>query len=163
MTNTNTLLYLRFVIGYLGEKSQHGWWQCDFFNPSAKSFLDPLFPRTRSLAQIEGCGAAARLLHDERIGVGKVFHLFRLPEEYEQNFHEQLLAPNAGSGYLDAVDSEGSALAFLEELSDSDSIASGGPVLVGDVSNLSAKGAVCLLYTSPSPRDQRGSRMPSSA
>ena len=25
------------------------------------------------------------------------------------------------------------------------------------------KGRVCLLYTSPSPRDQRGSRMPSSA
>ena len=26
-----------------------------------------------------------------------------------------------------------------------------------------AKGDICLLYTSPSPRDQRGSRMPSSA
>ena len=26
-----------------------------------------------------------------------------------------------------------------------------------------AKAYVCLLYTSPSPRDQRGSRMPSSA
>ena len=26
-----------------------------------------------------------------------------------------------------------------------------------------ALGCVCLLYTSPSPRDQRGSRMPSSA
>ena len=26
-----------------------------------------------------------------------------------------------------------------------------------------AQGRICLLYTSPSPRDQRGSRMPSSA
>ena len=26
-----------------------------------------------------------------------------------------------------------------------------------------APGEICLLYTSPSPRDQRGSRMPSSA
>ena len=26
-----------------------------------------------------------------------------------------------------------------------------------------AAGDICLLYTSPSPRDQRGSRMPSSA
>ena len=25
------------------------------------------------------------------------------------------------------------------------------------------RGGICLLYTSPSPRDQRGSRMPSSA
>ena len=34
-----------------------------------------------------------------------------------------------------------------------------------DSENLKAKGnaEVCLLYTSPSPRDQRGSRMPSSA
>ena len=28
---------------------------------------------------------------------------------------------------------------------------------------LVAEGTICLLYTSPSPRDQRGSRMPSSA
>ena len=27
----------------------------------------------------------------------------------------------------------------------------------------SGKSIICLLYTSPSPRDQRGSRMPSSA
>ena len=29
--------------------------------------------------------------------------------------------------------------------------------------NYTARGNLCLLYTSPSPRDQRGSRMPSSA
>ena len=28
---------------------------------------------------------------------------------------------------------------------------------------LDKDGKICLLYTSPSPRDQRGSRMPSSA
>ena len=30
-------------------------------------------------------------------------------------------------------------------------------------SELRERGLICLLYTSPSPRDQRGSRMPSSA
>ena len=34
-------------------------------------------------------------------------------------------------------------------------------VLVGD--DPASRVYVCLLYTSPSPRDQRGSRMPSSA
>ena len=29
--------------------------------------------------------------------------------------------------------------------------------------SVDANGSYCLLYTSPSPRDQRGSRMPSSA
>ena len=33
--------------------------------------------------------------------------------------------------------------------------------LLGDVDELNSW--ICLLYTSPSPRDQRGSRMPSSA
>ena len=32
-----------------------------------------------------------------------------------------------------------------------------------ELQNLSSLNVVCLLYTSPSPRDQRGSRMPSSA
>ena len=32
-----------------------------------------------------------------------------------------------------------------------------------DISKLRAQSKTCLLYTSPSPRDQRGSRMPSSA
>ena len=32
-----------------------------------------------------------------------------------------------------------------------------------ELSRMGAKISVCLLYTSPSPRDQRGSRMPSSA
>ena len=35
--------------------------------------------------------------------------------------------------------------------------------LILNLIGLTQKGAVCLLYTSPSPRDQRGSRMPSSA
>ena len=33
---------------------------------------------------------------------------------------------------------------------------------MNDVIDLKTDGYVCLLYTSPSPRDQRGSRMPSS-
>ena len=32
-----------------------------------------------------------------------------------------------------------------------------------DVEGIEPMTSVCLLYTSPSPRDQRGSRMPSSA
>ena len=38
-------------------------------------------------------------------------------------------------------------------------------ILVGDSLGMTTLGykSTCLLYTSPSPRDQRGSRMPSSA
>ena len=48
-----------------------------------------------------------------------------------------------------------------------DQLASGQIIMDGlDVSKLSTQKrniSLCLLYTSPSPRDQRGSRMPSSA
>ena len=36
-------------------------------------------------------------------------------------------------------------------------------LIAGRVMLLIGTGTICLLYTSPSPRDQRGSRMPSSA
>ena len=38
-----------------------------------------------------------------------------------------------------------------------------GDVAVGTVAVVTLRTVCCLLYTSPSPRDQRGSRMPSSA
>ena len=43
-------------------------------------------------------------------------------------------------------------------------ITNGTAVLgLGNIGPAAAKPVICLLYTSPSPRDQRGSRMPSSA
>ena len=48
---------------------------------------------------------------------------------------------------------------FVDEL---DKFWGGSSVLV-DLHNVVESGICCLLYTSPSPRDQRGSRMPSSA
>ena len=38
-----------------------------------------------------------------------------------------------------------------------------GLLLSGDIDKPILDADTCLLYTSPSPRDQRGSRMPSSA
>jgi hypothetical protein len=40
--------------------------------------------------QCNGETHAAALVHDERIGVGNVYHLFRLPEEMEQGIHQKL-------------------------------------------------------------------------
>ena len=43
------------------------------------------------------------------------------------------------------------------------SVSSKGSTHVLDIPGLKDPSINCLLYTSPSPRDQRGSRMPSSA
>ena len=42
-------------------------------------------------------------------------------------------------------------------------ILSEGKAFEGNVTSTLTQSDICLLYTSPSPRDQRGSRMPSSA
>src|ERR1044071_7696845 len=83
----NKYLNLRLIVGFLGEKSQFGWCPTAFYEPSSRLFLEPVFPKTYRLAQYNGVREAARLLHDEYVGVGNVFHLFRLPEEMEQDLH----------------------------------------------------------------------------
>ena len=85
-----TIATYRTVIGYLGERDQFGWWQTSFFAQGSGSFLSPIFGRTQLLAQYNGISRAAALIHDERIGVGHGYHLFRLPEDMEQALHQAL-------------------------------------------------------------------------
>lgn len=90
-SSLSNLARLRIVAAYLGEKNQHGWWPTSFFGTIGNQFLAPVFPKTTCLAQYHGATEGARRLHDEHIGVGQVFHLFRLPEETEQDLHNLLL------------------------------------------------------------------------
>jgi hypothetical protein len=84
------LVGMRVVVGFLGEKEQAGWWSSSFLGVGSAAFLAPVFPRTQFLAHCRGVTAAAAKVHDERIGVGQVFHLFRLPEDLEQAIHRIL-------------------------------------------------------------------------
>ena len=72
---------------------------------------------------------------------------------------------NSGNGYWSWLQTFGGE--SDEYLEDMIVDSNGDLILVGSFSSSSisvnANSLVCLLYTSPSPRDQRGSRMPSSA
>lgn len=81
-----TWLNLRLLVGYLGERAQCAWWPTAFYEPSGRLFLEPVFGKTARLAQYHGVLEAARRLHDDHLNVGS-YHLFRLPEEVEQNLH----------------------------------------------------------------------------
>lgn len=89
-TQLETLAKMRVAVGYLGERDQFGWWKSSFFAPASGAFLAPVFGRTQLLAQCNGVTRAAALVHDEHIGVGNVYHLFRLPEDVEQSLHRVL-------------------------------------------------------------------------
>lgn len=124
------MLRLRLAVGFLGERSQPAWWQSGFLGPSAAAFLDPIFGSNRLLTQYRSVSEAARRVHDDRIGVGRVSHLFRLPETTEQ-----LLAAEIGRlrevEPQQNVSSEAWAVSVFDELCPAASGHEVGPVRLG--------------------------------
>jgi len=125
----NGLARLRLVVGYLGEQAETGWWSSTFCGTGGTAFLAPVFPRTHALAQYHGVTAAAARVHDDRIGVGDVFHLFRLPEDLEQSLH-----------MIDRIDdvtaSVQAAMSFLATYADEKRKDAVGPVNIGQLASL---------------------------
>lgn len=128
-------LFLRLLVGYLGEKSQFNWWPTTFIGSSSNLFLSPVFPRTTLLSQYHGILEAARRVHDERIGIGSVFHLFRLPEVREQELHG-ILSDGRSSLSMESFASRDAALAALQKIADGDTSASEGPVKLGSAQEI---------------------------
>ena len=129
----NTISELRVLVGYLGEKGQSHWWSSEFFSPNAAAFLAPIFNRSVFLAQYQGVTAAAAKVHDEAIGVGRIYHLFRLPIGFEQAASETL-NDNSFTKYLQAnLVSRELALSRLSELVAGTDTSTPGPVSLGQM------------------------------
>lgn len=129
------ILFIRMLVGYLGEKSQFNWWPTTFIGPSSNLFLSPAFPRTTLLSQYHGILEAARRLHDERIGIGNIFHLFRLPEVREQELHS-MLSSGTFSLSMESIASRDAALAALLKIADGSASAIEGPVKLGSTRDI---------------------------
>jgi hypothetical protein len=125
---------LRMTVGYLGEKSQNNWWSSSFLAPQAKTYLSPIYPRTVALAQYRGVTEAALLVHDEFIGIGKSYHLFRLPEAVEHAAADYVQAQDENH-YPKMLDSQESALDMLQRLAGGKSNQAEGPVAAGRYSD----------------------------
>src|SRR5690606_20632281 len=88
-SSMSSLLELRMLVGFLGERAQCAWWPTAFYEASSRLFLEPVFSKTSRLAQYHGVLEAARRLHDEHLSVGS-YHLFRLPEAIDQDLHAMM-------------------------------------------------------------------------
>ena len=128
----NHLIQLRLLVGYMGEKSQHNWWPCDFFSPHSQTFLEPIFPRTVDLARYNGIKEAACAAHDAHIGVGKVFHLFRLPENTEFRLHEAAGNKAIMAKLLEDIANAEAAMNALGQIAIGQDKQRSGPVRIGD-------------------------------
>ncbi len=137
-THLEHIALLRASVGYLGEREQYAWWQSTFFAPGSRAFLAPTFGRTHELAQYRGVTRAAALIHDERIGVGRVYHLFRLPEDLEQAIHRIVQTPVVGKRITELVAHRDVALAYLRTEARSAASVSVGPFEIGPARDLRA-------------------------
>lgn len=130
-----TLLQMRMLVGFLGERAQFAWWSTAFYEASSKLFLEPVFSKTSRLAQYHGVLEAARRLHDEHLNVGS-YHLFRLPEEVEQDLHA-LMQGSVGEDLANKLPKgKDAALNALKLLGLTSSKPSEGPTAVGNIENL---------------------------
>jgi hypothetical protein len=129
-----TIAELRVLIGYLGEKEQANWWTSEFFSATASSFLAPIFNRSLFLAQYRGATAAAAKVHDEAIGVGRIYHLFRLPIGLEQASADALNDATFVQTLKCILVNRELTLARLAELAVKQEFASPGPISLGQMS-----------------------------
>ena len=131
----STLLQMRLLVGFHGERNQCAWWPTAFYEASSGLFLEPVFSKTSRLAQYHGVLEAARRLHDEHLSVGS-YHLFRLPEEVEQDLHA-IVQSSAGEDLASQVPpSKEAALDALKRLAAAGSTSSVGPTAVGSVKDI---------------------------
>lgn len=132
---------LRLLVAFLGEKEQLSWWDSSFLNTTGRRFLAIDYPKTALAAAVNAASESARRVHDERIGKGRVAHLFRLPPMLEHRLHQQLLQPEATrmEAWLTTKDA---ALTQLAELAGKDTESASGPFRIGAVAALGAADTV---------------------
>ncbi|MDM8345925.1 BrxE family protein [Pseudochrobactrum sp. sp1633] len=131
----STIAELRVLVGFLGEKGQANWWTSEFFSGTAAAFLAPIFNRSLFLAQYQGTTVAAANIHDEAIGVGRIYHLFRLPIGLEHASADTLSDPAFVQSLQGRLAGREQAMARLAELSKDQETAMPGPISLGQMSD----------------------------
>lgn len=133
----STVLQMRLIVGFLGERPQFAWWTTSFFGDYSLRSLEFVTPKTSLLAQYHGVVEAARKLHDEHLNVGS-YHLFRLPEEVEQDLHA-MMQSGVGTELAEQIPQDkDAALAALRTLAGAIPSAAVGPTAVGNIDQVSA-------------------------
>lgn len=133
------IVELRLLVGFLGEKFQYSWWGSNFMGATSEAFLAPVFSRTTMLARYHGVCEAAMLVHDERIGVGANFHLYRLPDSVERAAAKEVASIDSKALMNSILASSEAALTRLSELSKTKAEKAEGPIVVGNYSDTALK------------------------
>lgn len=110
------LARLRGLVGFLGEKGQANWWDTSFLDSMGQRFLEFIYPRTALNAGIRSTTEAAKTLHDQRIGEGRVVHLFRFSPSLEEEISQLFLHSPEQLQLQDGLTTKEEALQLLSQL-----------------------------------------------
>ena len=132
------IVRLRILVLALGEAHMSGWWKTQFLSTTGLSYLNRLYPRSSFAAAVRSASRAAKAVHDSSIGVGNVFHLFRLPQQHERRVEEFLRAHGADppQAFAPMLNQREQLLEALEELGSANSSSARGPLRLGTLSDL---------------------------
>ena len=138
------LVTLRAVVAALGERATPPWWRTQFLTDAGLRAIARVFPRTAVAAAVRSASTAARPEHDRLIGVGKRYHLFRLPTEFERSIEDQLSDPARQAAVADILKGGTDALlGELKRISNEHTVSSAaGPVAIGPVDSIRSGRAI---------------------
>jgi len=126
----NQIALLRLAVGYLGQRKQSGWWDCDFLDATGIRFPEATFPRTAWAAALRSTTEAACIVHDQALGRVGNSHLFRLPPALEDQL-EHALERMDWTEACKLIESRTTAMDVLKRIADAVIKAPIGPVQVG--------------------------------
>lgn len=124
------IVLLRLIVGYLGQRRQVEWWDCEFLSATGVRFLEATFPRTAWAAALRSTTEAACMIHDQALGRVGNFHLFRLPPVLEDQL-EHVVDKMDWAEARKQVESRDIAMDALKQMADALIKAPTGPVQVG--------------------------------
>jgi hypothetical protein len=139
------IIGVRLAVGLLGEREQAGWWPSMFLGRHAHAFLSPIFGGKTRMAQYHGVTEAACRVHDESIGVGRVFHLFRLPESIEQLMFSAFQEGDVPEEVTRCFGSREAAESMLASLANGPTAVRPGPIRLGDAGIINTPGGMRLV------------------
>ena len=135
---------LRIAVAHLGEKALAGWWETAFLDAVGFRYLELIYPKTAAAASVVSASEAACRSHDERIGKGRVAHLFRLPPESEAKLHGDL--SKLAISDLQKICTRDAAMQLLDEVAEgAKPIPGTGPIQIWTLKELNSPAGLARL------------------
>jgi hypothetical protein len=144
-----SIIHLRILVLLLGEMQPAGWWNSQFLSKVGISFLERVYPKTNFAAAIQSATQVAKVVHDQVIGKGDVYHLFRLTPRLEREISKELLENSSQieKRYADILHDKDALLITLQQIAGDVQVSDlVGPVQLSVAANQLSSNMVALYH-----------------